>query len=42
MNEKPFHHTDDVIKCTPKKQTTGEGKVRSCPSSIFVKYAWVT
>ena len=42
VNEKPFHPTDHVIKRTSKKQTTGEGKVRTCPSSIFAKYEWVT
>ncbi len=44
-NNEPFHPTDDEIKRTSVKQYTGEGKSsseRTCPSSIFLKYTWVT
>lgn len=43
VNETPFHPTDDIIKRTSTKQSTSRrGKVRTCPSSIFGKYTWVT
>ena len=43
-DRKPYHPTQNEIKRTSTKQITkGESSnVRTCPSSIFLKYAWVT
>ena len=43
-DRKPYHPTQNEIKRTSTTQITkGESSnVRTCPSSIFLKYAWVT
>ena len=43
-DRKPYRPTQEEIKRTSIKQTTkgGSSNVRTCPSSIFLKYAWVT
>ena len=43
-DRKPYRPTQEEIKHTSIKQTTkgGSSNVRTCPSSIFLKYAWVT
>lgn len=40
----PYHPTLEEIKHTSRKQTStgGSSNVRTCPSSIFLKYTWVT
>jgi hypothetical protein len=43
-DREPYRPSQEEIKRTSKKQTTkgGSSNVRTCPSSIFFKYAWVT
>nr|XP_005997168.1 PREDICTED: protein FAM221A isoform X2 [Latimeria chalumnae] len=45
IGRKPFHPTPTDLKRTSVKQTTSNNKgmkFRLCPSSIFLKYTWVT